>query len=412
MCCCAKCITRYTVMLYCNETMKLLRHAYIKPGDRVLLRVDFNVDFDRKGRIVDEYRIRNVLPTIRALLSRKARVILLTHLGDPGPALAHRTGTSTQPIALYLSRALRLPVAFASRVIGGITELAVTNLKPGGVLLLENVRWEPGEVVNDPGLARKIARLGDIYIFDAFGVAHRNHASCAILPQLLPSYVGLSLEQELRVLARVAQHPKHPLVFVLGGAKISTKLPILRSFIKTADKILLGGALANTLLQRRGFSIGASLIEKLSSGIESKMISLAHPALLLPIDVLTASSTKSKKFSLRAVGSVPKGEMILDVGPDTLALFSRIIRSARMIFWNGPMGFIENSIFAQGTESLAQVITRSRAFSVVGGGDTLVVLDRMKLLGKFDFVSSGGGAMLAFLAGERLPALEALGYYT
>ncbi|OHA08960.1 MAG: phosphoglycerate kinase [Candidatus Sungbacteria bacterium RIFCSPLOWO2_01_FULL_59_16] len=361
---------------------------------RVLVRVDFNVPIVGQS-VGDDFRIRAALPTIRRLLGRGNRVILLSHASDPRQTL--------KPVARRLTRILGEPVAFIMNPFGGRKDFF-----PGGirVALVENLRFWRGEESCSRAFARALARLGDAYVNDAFGAAHRKGASLTILPRLLPSLIGLLFERELRELDRVLLRPRHPLVAVLGGAKIETKLGILRRFERVADRVLVGGAVANVLLRARGVSVGRS--SGSAEPITREVRRLAQsPKILLPRDARIRRNRRGRVLII-PLGRLAPGDSVLDVGPRTVAEFRRALAPARTVVWNGPLGLAEEPAFAIATLAIARALSRSRAEVVVGGGDTVAVLDRAGLAGTFRHVSTGGGAMLAYLAGEKLPALEAL----
>jgi len=380
---------------------------------KTLVRVDFNISVSSDYQInsSNDWRIRAVLPTIKYLLSKKAKIILMSHLETiilkDGYGTQHKT-LSLAPIAGYLGELLKKKVDFSHQCIGKLVKKQIERLAPSEVLLLENLRFYPGEKENDLLFARELADLAEIYVNDAFGVCHRRHASIVSLPKYIPTVVGFLIEKELSVLNNLLSQPSRPLTVVIGGAKISTKLPFLRKFLNFADNILIGGALANNLLASQGICVARSLIEK-KIVKQLKKISLTSPKLHLPVDVVVSESSKGDKDSrIRPVGKIGSKEMILDIGPDTIVLFKNVLEESRTIIWNGPMGLDQVPKFSLGTQRIVQAIINSSAYKVAGGGDTANYLSRNHLLNKFDHVSTGGGAMLDFLTDGSLPGLEIL----
>ena len=376
---------------------------------RVLTRVDFNVPM-HGDEITDDTRIRTALPTIRALLDRGAAVLLVSHLGRPkGRA---RAKYSLLPVARRLSEMLEQPVTLAGDVVGPAARELAAHLKPGDVALLENVRFEPGEEANDAGLARKLAALADAYVNDAFGAAHRAHASTEAVAHLLPSAAGLLMQHELDALGKVLDDPQRPLVVIFGGAKISDKIDVIRHFLSKADAILVGGGLANTFLKAQGLQVGASLVEDDSLAIARDLRSNARRrgvTLLLPTDVAVASATEPEAPArITSVDDIQPGEAIYDIGPETQQAFAAEIAPARTIVWNGPMGLFERPPFDAGTRAVAQAVANSDSYSVVGGGDSVAALHESGQASKIDHISTGGGAALELLEGRTLPGVAAL----
>ncbi len=375
--------------------LRYLSRADIR-SKRVILRVDFNVPIE-KGKIGDYFRLEAALPTIRRLLGGRNSLVVMSHHS--------RRGMSLYPLAVYLSRVLRQRVIFLRRLPAG-GRRREPDSREAGVFLLENLRFWPGEETESWSLARRLAALGDVFVNDAFGVAHRRGASLTLLPKLLPSYTGLLLEKEIKNLDSVLDRPKRPLVAVFGGAKVETKLPILKRFSKFADRVLVGGVIANVFLKMRGSDVGASPVDFASERAVRNVV--RSKKLILPVDVVVAKSRAAGRGRVAEVGAIKKGEIILDAGPATRSVFRRVVKSAGTVVWNGPLGLIEKKAFAGGTLALARALAVSRAKAIVGGGDSIAFLDQAGLLKKFKHVSTGGGAMLAYLAGEKLPALEAL----
>ncbi|MBI4426624.1 MAG: phosphoglycerate kinase [Candidatus Kerfeldbacteria bacterium] len=369
-------------------------------GRRVLVRAELNVA-DRAGRTADDVRIRAAVPTLRLLLARGARVIIVTHRGRPQGRVVQRL--STKPLARPLSRLLGVPVKTVNDCVGPIVERAVMRLANGQALLLENVRFHPGEERNDRRFSRQLAKLADLFVLEAFGTAHRAHAAVVGVGQWVPSFAGLRFIEEVRILSRVLHQPRRPLVFVIGGAKISSKLNLIERLLGRADGLLLGGALANTILQAQGLNIGQSLSEpKMVRAV--RRLQLTKRQLHVPVDLVVRQANGRR--AVRAVGDVGRRESILDIGPDTVTLFTTVLRRARTIIWNGPMGRYEEPPFDRGTRAVARAVARSRAYTVVGGGETVDAVRSQGLARAIDFISTGGGAMVEFLEGRRLPGVE------
>jgi len=380
--------------------LKSVRQARVS-GRRVLVTAELNVARDSRGRVVDDSRLQAVIPTLRWLRRHRARTIVATHLGRPRGRRV--SGLSTRSLVGPISRAMRCTVAWVGDSVGRDVEHAVAALRPGGVLLLENTRFHPGDETNDRAYARKLSQLADVFVLESFGTAHRTHASIVGVGKYVPSYAGLRFEEEVRTLERMVASPVRPLVAILGGAKISTKLGVISRLLPRVDALLLGGALANTILQAKGIQIGRSLTE---SGMLRAVSAfrLTDAKLHIPVDVIVRS--KAGRITRRPVGAVRRDESILDIGPDTVALFSTVIRSARSIIWNGPLGLYEERPFAAGTRAVARAVARSRAYSVAGGGETVDAIRSQHLEKSIRFLSTGGGAMVEFLEGKKLPGVE------
>lgn len=361
-------------------------------GKRVLLRLDFNVPLE-DGRVRDAYRIDRSLPTLNLLRERGARTVIASHIGKGAPS------DTLRPVAEYLNE--RFPVTFLPDIANEKNAEIIASLPDGDVALLENVRHEKGEETNDPAFAARLAALADIYVNDAFSVAHRAHASVVGVPKLLPHYAGLLLQNEVTHLAK-AFDPDRPFLFILGGAKIGTKMPLLKKFLGKADRVFVGGAIANNFFKAAGHEIGKSVYD--AGEIAGLAELLAHERLIIPRDVVVKNASGS---DTRALGAVTEGDMIVDVGSATVRELERTVGEARLIVWNGPLGFYEEG-FTAGTRELLSLIAGSRATSIIGGGDTVALVDEMGMLDRFSFVSTGGGAMLDYLANETLPGIEAL----
>ena len=367
----------------------------------VLVRTSLNVPIEN-GKVVNDYRLRRALPTIRFLSEHGARVILISHIGE--------AGTETlAPVAETLGKLISR-VSFCPASVGAVARDAIRQASPGDILVLENLRRNRGEVMNDPAFAAQIAELGDVFVQDSFDTCHRSHASIVGVPKLLPSYAGLQLEEEVRELSR-ALVPEQPSLAVIGGAKFSTKEAVLEALLERYTNVFVGGALANDFLQAAGHGVGKSLVG--SDGTDAIRALLANPKLVLPVDsrVVPASimGTKDMVAHARVAGAdqVTPDEVILDHGPGTELLLAHLAQKAKTILWNGPLGNYENG-FVSSTDALAQSVADSGAHSVLGGGDTVAAVEVLGLLPKFSFVSTGGGAMLDFLAKGTLPGIAAL----
>lgn len=377
-------------------------------GKRALVRVDFNVPLSN-GQVTDDSRIRASIPTIESLLNRGAIVILATHLGRPKGRrdAAH----SVAPVARRLSELLARPVATTPDVVGPAVERAVAQLAPGDVLLLENTRFEPGEETNDPQLASSLARLGDLFVNDAFGAAHRAHASTVGVAERLPAYAGLLLQREEAVLSELLHDPERPYLAFLGGAKVSDKLAVLGHVLTRVDALLLGGGMANTMLLAQGHGIGTSLAEPDLVAQARHLIKTAaerNVRLLLPSDVIVAPALDSADAAIVSIDDVPADHAIFDIGPATVARYCEAIKAARTVFWNGPMGVFERPSFAEGTVGIARCVADADAFTVVGGGDSIAAIEAAGMSDRIDHVSTGGGASLEFLEGRVLPGIAAV----
>jgi phosphoglycerate kinase len=378
-------------------------------GKRVLTRVDFNVPIE-DGAIGDDTRITSALPTIRALLDGGAAVLLMSHLGRPkGQA---NPKYSLAPVAAHLSELLGQPVKLADDVVGASAQAVAAALQPGQVAMLENVRFEAGEEKNDPALARQLADLADIYVNDAFGAAHRAHASTEGVAKLLPSAAGLLMARELDALGRVLAAPEHPVVVLLGGAKISDKIGVITQFMESADAILVGGGIANTMLKAAGHELGKSLVEAEALDTAASLLQQAREQgkqLVIPTDVVVAPLVeRASEARVVAVDQIGAGDAAFDIGPETVKAFAELIQSARTVVWNGPMGLFEVEPFDRGTRAVAEAVAASGAYSVVGGGDSVAALQQMGLADQISHISTGGGASLEFLEGQTLPGVAAL----
>lgn len=375
---------------------------------RVFVRVDFNVPIEG-GRITDDTRIVAALPTITYLLDHKAAVILASHLGRPkGPDPALRM----DPIAARLGELIHRPVRKLDDCVGPAVEAAVSAMRPGDVVLLENLRFHPEEEANDPVFARALARLADVYVNDAFGTAHRAHASTVGIAAFLPAVAGLLMERELTYLGKVLENPQRPLVVILGGKKVEDKIGVIRNLLRLAQTMLIGGGMCYTFLRAAGGRIGASLCEEEKLDLARELMQEAarrNVRFLLPLDVVVAervaADAPTRTVDARAI---PDGWIGVDIGPRTVAAFGAAISGAGTVLWNGPMGIFEIAQFAEGTRAIAKAVAESCAESIVGGGDTAAAVERFGYAGKITHVSTGGGASLEFMEGKTLPGVAVL----
>lgn len=374
--------------------MKTLKDIKIK-DQRVLLRVDFNVPINSDNLVKDDTRIKEALPTINYLLENGAKqVIILAHFKRPKGKV--NEDMRLTPVAKKLAELIKKPVAYSK-------DLSVPS---GQIALLENIRFYPGEEKNDPAFAKQLAGLADVYVNDAFGTAHRAHASTEGVAHLLPHAAGLLLEKEVNNLQKILLKPEKPVVAIIGGAKISTKIQLIKNLLPRVDHLLLGGALANTVLLAQNHKIGNSLVEaELAETIKDLLNNKLH----VPLDLLTSMKAETGQLvNLKAVGSDLDSEMILDIGTDTIKVYTEIINAAKTVIWNGPMGLFEIPEYAQGTYEIAKAVANSSAYSVIGGGETVEAVKSMGLDKQISFISTGGGAMLEFLEGKQLPGIVAL----
>lgn len=408
----------YTISRIVNETamplrsIKQLKHL---SGQRVLVRVDFNIPL-HNGRVVDDFKIERALPTIKYLMSHGARVVLMSHLGRPK---GFDSKLSLRPVQVILEKLLGSKVKMLK--IGKLEDekiedwrnvaSAIEKLPNGEVAMLENIRFFPGEEKNDRALAKQLAGLGDVFVLDGFAVAHRAAASVSGIVRFIPSYAGLLLLEEINVLSKVKTKPRRPLLLIMGGVKVETKIPIVKNFLKIADAILVGGAVATTYLWAKGYRLGQSVVEKsmrkliLQIGKSKKVI--------MPVDLVVGlkNGRVSRVIKVDKNLKLSSEEAIYDVGPDTVRLFAGFIKRAQMIFWNGALGQFEVHPYEYGTFALAQLIaarSQGRAYGVVGGGETVEVVKKLGLTDDIDFISTGGGALLEFLSGKKLPGLQSI----
>ena len=394
-------------------TFRTLEEAGGLSGKRVLVRADFNVPIE-DGRLTDDTRLRAALPTLRFLSTRGAKVVLLSHFGRPKgmPTPSMSLGPVVEPLSALLGS----PIAFARDCVGPDAKGVVDGLEPGEVALLENVRFHPGEEANDPAFARDLAANGDFYVNDAFSAAHRAHASTEALAHLLPAFAGLSMQHELEQLERVLGKPRRPVMGIVGGSKVSSKLDLLKNLVTRLDRLAVGGGLANTFLFAQGWAVGASFCEKALAGTAREIEQAARDnncELLLPSDVVVAATlAPGAPTFIRRRGEVGDAEQIFDAGPETLARLRRAMTGCETLIWNGPLGVFESPPFDHGTletaKAAADLTRRSQLVAVAGGGDTVSALNKAGVADDFTFVSTAGGAFLEWMAGKTLPGVAAL----
>lgn len=358
-------------------------------GKRVLVRVDFNVPLTKDGKIEDTFRIDSALPTLEYLRNKGARIVILSHLGSDGKQ-------SLKKVYDYLNT--KFPVQFSKEIVGEIVEKKVGAMKDGDVLMLENIRKEIGEMENSKLFAIELSKLGDMYVNEAFSVSHRAHASLVGLPKLMPSFIGFQCEKEIKELSKV-HDVKHPFLFILGGAKFETKMPLIKSFLKSADTIFVGGALANNFLKLEGYNVGKSLIDEDIVGLEKLA---KNKKLLIPVDLIVENGKTKREIG---IDEMKHSDVIVDMGKASIALLETYIKKAKMIVWNGPLGKGSNT---KSTEAVLKMLAESKATRIIGGGDTDEVISELDLRDKVGFVSTGGGATVDFLADGKLPALLAI----
>ncbi len=374
-------------------------------GKRVLMRADFNVPLDGKT-ITDDNRIQAALPTIKYIIDQGGALILMSHLGRPkgvDPKL------SLQPVADRLGELLSQEVKMAPAVVGDEVEAMAKALKPGEVMVLENTRFESGETKNNPDLAEKLAALGEVYVNDAFGTAHRAHASTVGVAEKMPAVAGFLMEKEINFLSKAVEDPESPYIVILGGAKVSDKIAVIENLLGKADTILVGGGMANTFLKAKGLELADSLVEDDVLDTARELMETAKDKLVLPVDAVVADDfDKDANQKVVAVDAVPAGWRILDIGPDTIALFKEKLAEANTVVWNGPMGVFEMNPFAQGTFAIARTLAELEAVTIIGGGDSASAVKQAGVADDVSHVSTGGGASLEFFEGKLLPGLGAL----
>ncbi|MCX7682226.1 MAG: phosphoglycerate kinase [Anaerolineae bacterium] len=385
---------------------KTVRDVDLK-GKRVLMRVDYNVPI-QNGVISDDRRIRETLPTIQYILDQGAALILMSHLGRPA-GTGYEAEFSLKPVAERLSELLGRPVKFAPDCIGPEVEAMAAALQPGEVMLLENVRFHKAETKNDPEISRQLAKLGEIFVNDAFGTAHRAQSSTEGVAHYLPAVAGFLMEKELEFLSRATENPERPYVAILGGAKISDKVGVIENLLQKCDRLLIGGGMANTFFKAMGFEVGDSLVEDEAVPTAKAILDSAGSRVVLPVDVVIADAFDNEANTrVVAPNEVPAGWRILDIGPKTVETFKSALTGAKTVVWNGPMGVFEMPRFAEGTFAIARLLAELDATTVIGGGDSASAVKKAGVADKMSHVSTGGGASLEFLEGKVLPGVAAL----
>ena len=375
-------------------------------GKRVLMRMDFNVPM-AEGKVTDDKRIKASLPTIQYVLDQGASLILMSHLGRPkgGPSPEFSLKAASEALAGLLNK----PVKMAPDCIGPEVSKLAAALKPGEVLMLENTRFHAGEEKNDLDLAKSLASLGEIFVNDAFGSAHRAHSSTEGVARFLPAVSGFLMEQELEYLGRATSNPEHPYVAILGGAKISDKIAVVDNLLARCDKLIIGGGMANTFLAAKGYAMQDSLVEAASVDTARAIMAKAGDRLILPVDAVIADKFEAEANSkVVSVDAVPQGWRIMDIGPKSIEVFKAALQGAKLIVWNGPMGVFEMPKFAEGTFAIARLLAESGATTVIGGGDSASAVKKAGVAKRMTHVSTGGGASLEFLEGKQLPGVAAL----
>ena len=389
--------------------MKNLRNKNIK-GLKVLVRCDLNVPI-RNGKVLDDFRIKKLIPTIDYLRNQGAKIILITHLGEPN---GRDLSFSVRPVAKRLWELVQGRLKFVNDTIGKKVEKEIDEMKEGDIIVLENLRFYKEEEQNDDDFSRSLARLGDIFVQDAFGACHRNHSSIVGITKYIDSFPGLLLEEEIRVLSDALVSPDRPLVSIVGGFKVSSKIKVIKSLLDKSDYLLLGGRVANSLLISKGLYVKDLLSSEEEELMEvAKEINLTDPKLQLPIDGVMGLINFDEDYSrIGGIGSIRKEEDVYDIGPETIEKYKNILSTAKTIIWNGPLGYFEKEKFSKGTEEIAKMIGQinREVFSIVGGGETVEAIQKLGIENQFDHISTGGGAMLDFIAGKELPGIKALEY--
>lgn len=381
--------------------LKILKNIKVK-NQRMLVRVDFDLPLDDESRIIDDFRLKESLETIKYLIKQNSKIVLVSHLGRPNGRRVKKL--SLEPIVKRLEKFLKKKIRFSKEITGWNVKKQIEMMNFSDILLLENIRFNSGEEKNSTKLVKELADFGDIFVNDAFAVSHREHASIVGIPKYLPSVLGFCFEKEIKELNKILFKPKRPLVAIIGGAKISTKIKVINKFLNLADYVLIGGALANTIFAKQGINMADSIIDKEAFGDVEK-INLRNPKLFLPVDL---GIWNKNRIYYEDVCNLFKKEKALDMGPKTVELFSELIMKSKTIVWNGPMGLTDQKPFDKATKAIVEAIFHSNAYSVVGGGDTIAFIRSIKKEKSFNHLSTGGGAMLDYLANETLSGIEAI----
>lgn len=388
------------MFLYGNtvfEGMRVVKERDVR-NKCVLCRVDFNVPV-KNGRVVDDARIRAALPTVRFLAKYAKKVVLVAHLGRPGGKVSKEL--RLDPVARRLAKLLNRKITKLDECVGVVDDIDASKTK---IVLLENVRFHKGEKQNSARFARQLASYADVFVNDAFGVCHRKHASVHAVTRYLPSFAGFLVEKEVKALSSLLKKPKRPFVAVLGGAKVADKIGLIQQLLPRVDAILVGGAMAFTFLKALKLETGKSIVDQTKVSVAKRLLRKGKGKIWLPVDVVVGSSLRAKSGKVYGTKSLPRSGVGMDLGPETQAIYAEAIREAKTVFWNGPLGFCDQAFFCKGTKSIARALSKSKAESVVGGGDTVGVVKNLK----FSHVSTGGGASLEFIEGKKLPGLEVL----
>lgn len=379
-------------------------------NSRVFLRCDFNVPME-KGKVLDDFRIKRTLETIRHLKKSGAKIIIGSHFGKPQEIKSQRKrrkNFSLEPVKKRLEEILGEKIGFSKKITGLRPKMKSRTMKPGEVLFLENLRFDKREESGNRKFAEDLADLADVYVNEAFSVCHRNHASISVLPKLLPNFAGFELEKEVEILSKILKNPERPLGVIIGGIKTESKTKVIEKFLEFSDHMMFGGEVANDILIVKGILVGRPWPEEKIKKVVER-VDITNPKIHLPIDFLVSSDRSGELYvRLTSPGGVKSGEGEFDIGEETAEIFSKIIKSCRTIFWSGPLGFFENPKFSQGTKKVAETIAMHDGISIAGGGETVSAIRKFGFAEKFYFVSSGGGAMLSFLSGDKMPGLEVL----
>jgi phosphoglycerate kinase len=389
--------------------LRTLKNVDLK-GKRVLYRVDYNIPLTEDLKVRDDTRIKETLPTIRYMKENGAKIVILTHLGRPKGE--RRLEFSLKPVRDRLSELLNEDVKLVDDIYSENAKNIVSSIKDGEVLMFENLRFYPGEEKNDESFAEYLSEFGDIYVSDAFAVSHRENTSVFLLPSILPSYAGFLMEKEVNILSKLIENPERPYIIIIGGAKISDKIGVLKNLVNKVDAILIGGGSAFTFLKAEGYNIGCSIYERDMESVAKEIIDIAknkNVKLLLPVDVhVTEELKEGKDHEIVPVEKIPYDWYGVDIGPKTIEIFKEEIKNAKTIFWSGPLGVYEMEIYSKGTKEIAKAIGEVDGIKVVGGGDTISALNKFNLRDKMTHVSTGGGALLEFLEGKILPGIKVL----